>query len=283
MAEKKDRVKPTQGKSASVRGKPPAKPGAPTKSGGPESQTTARANGADNQNGKNDVGSTGKQNWTKLMTSREHLIQPGHGEGEAGVGGGVGGLEVPSHGEDRRRSSVASQMSWTSQHRDSTRSGDSRVSQVDLANLQNAAAHDGDDKKDKSQATGSTDSYTRSAIPYMPLSVAVICFLLNMFLPGIGTMVSGLSILCCGKSRLSSKEGTPMTALYVNIMVGVAQLFTVTFMLVGWFWSFTWGIYMVILALEDRKERKARKEKQIQAKALTALSGTVRPWTLKTS
>ena len=66
-----------------------------------------------------------------------------------------------------------------------------------------------------------------------------------------GTMVSGLSILCCGKSRLSSKEGTPMTALYVNIMVGVAQLFTVTFMLVGWFWSFTWGIYMVILASES--------------------------------
>ena len=70
MAEKKDRVKPTLGKSASVRGKPPVKPGAPTKSGGSESQTTARAKGADNQNGKNDVGSTGKQNWTKLMTSR---------------------------------------------------------------------------------------------------------------------------------------------------------------------------------------------------------------------
>lgn len=36
-------------------------------------------------------------------------------------------------------------------------------------------------------------------------------------------------------------------------------------------------------SVEDRKDRKARKEKQIQAKALTALSGTVRPWTLKTS
>ena len=63
-----------------------------------------------------------------------------------------------------------------------------------------------------------------------------------------GTMLCGLCILCCGRVRMSSKEGTPMTALYVNIMVGTAQLFTVTFMLVGWFWSFTWGIYMVILA-----------------------------------
>ncbi|KAI0229729.1 hypothetical protein LSAT2_019835 [Lamellibrachia satsuma] len=285
MAEKKDRAKTALGKSASVRSKPPVKPSGATKSNVLDSQPpkTVRGKAVDSQNGKADMGSSGKQNWNKLVTSsKELLIQPGHAEGE-GTGAGAGTLEVPSHPDDRRRSSVASQMSWASQHRDSTRSGDSRISQVDLANLQNATAQDGDDKKDKSQTTGSTDSYTRSAIPYMPLPVAIVCFLLNMFIPGAGTMLSGLSILCCGKVRLSSKEGTPMTALYVNIMVGVAQLFTVTFMLVGWFWSFIWGIYMVILALEDRKDRKARKEKQIQAKALTALSGTVRPWTLKTS
>ena len=39
-----------------------------------------------------------------------------------------------------------------------------------------------------------------------------------------------------------------MKAVYINIMVGVMQMFTVPFMLVGWFWSFVWGIYMIILA-----------------------------------
>ena len=38
-----------------------------------------------------------------------------------------------------------------------------------------------------------------------------------------------------------------------------------------------------LFSVEYRKDTKARKEKEIQAKALTAMSGTVRPWTLKTS
>jgi hypothetical protein len=31
------------------------------------------------------------------------------------------------------------------------------------------------------------------------------------------------------------------------VCIGVSQLFTVTFMLVGWFWSIAWGVNMVTL------------------------------------
>ena len=39
-----------------------------------------------------------------------------------------------------------------------------------------------------------------------------------------------------------------METFCVNVWVGAIQLCTVTFMLVGWFWSFVWGIYMIILS-----------------------------------
>ena len=64
----------------------------------------------------------------------------------------------------------------------------------------------------------------------------------------IGTMLSGVCVLCCGRPRIQDKAGQRVTTLCVNAVVGTAQMFTVSFMFVGWFWSFTWGIYMLILA-----------------------------------
>lgn len=46
----------------------------------------------------------------------------------------------------------------------------------------------------------------------------------------------------------SKGEDQKASAFCTNLFVGLAQLFTITFMLVGWFWSLTWGIYMIILA-----------------------------------
>jgi len=64
----------------------------------------------------------------------------------------------------------------------------------------------------------------------------------------IGTMLSGLSAFCCGKSRMHSRENKAMSVFCVNLMVGTMQFCTVTFLLVGWAWSLVWGIYMIILA-----------------------------------
>ncbi|ESO83569.1 hypothetical protein LOTGIDRAFT_133311 [Lottia gigantea] len=103
------------------------------------------------------------------------------------------------------------------------------------------------EEKPKSPLTN-TDSWIRSAIPHLPLGVAVLCLLLNIIIPGSGTMLSGVAILCCGRPRVNSKDDHVIVTICVNVWVGFAQLFTITFLLVGWFWSLAWGIRMIILA-----------------------------------
>jgi hypothetical protein len=66
-----------------------------------------------------------------------------------------------------------------------------------------------------------------------------------------GTIVSGFCILCCARPRVPPKYNQDFVLLLcTNTLVGLAQLFTVTFLLVGWFWSAAWGIRMVILSCE---------------------------------
>ncbi|CAL1532143.1 unnamed protein product, partial [Lymnaea stagnalis] len=103
------------------------------------------------------------------------------------------------------------------------------------------------DEKPKSVLTND-ETFIKNAIPYLPLGLAICCLILNVIIPGSGTALSGLSILCCGQARVSNKNDQILTTLCANCMVGVAQLFTVTFFLVGWFWSIGWGIQMVSLS-----------------------------------
>ncbi|CAD5121323.1 DgyrCDS9850 [Dimorphilus gyrociliatus] len=163
------------------------------------------------------------------IARKESLIIPGKIE------------DRPSNGRDspNRRPSISSR-------RESNRSNDSRVSAIDFSKLE-TTGHKKDDEE-KGKTITNTDSYIRTAIPYLPQSLAILCLILNILLPGSGTILSGLCLFCCGKSRLASKDNDIMTVLCVNICIGISQLFTVTFLLVGWFWSLTWGIYMVILA-----------------------------------
>lgn len=66
----------------------------------------------------------------------------------------------------------------------------------------------------------------------------------------LGTVLSGFSILFCGETRIQAKEDQKTVTLCVNVWVGVSQLFTVTFLFVGWFWSLAWGIKLVTLSGE---------------------------------
>ncbi|KAK6018745.1 hypothetical protein OSTOST_15646, partial [Ostertagia ostertagi] len=51
------------------------------------------------------------------------------------------------------------------------------------------------------------------AIPFLPVPVALLCFFLNIFLPGTGTILSGLSALCMGQPRVNLKEGRKLVTL----------------------------------------------------------------------
>lgn len=72
----------------------------------------------------------------------------------------------------------------------------------------------------------------------------------RLFLLSLGTVLSGFSILFCGETRIQAKEDQKTVTLCVNVWVGVSQLFTVTFLFVGWFWSLAWGIKLVTLSGE---------------------------------
>ncbi|RLU24756.1 hypothetical protein DMN91_002846 [Ooceraea biroi] len=99
------------------------------------------------------------------------------------------------------------------------------------------------------------NSVMRGAIPCLPVPLAWFCLIWNVLLPGTGTVWSGLFNLCTGQPRFSASAGmkSRLGAFIVNLVVGVGQLFTVLFCLVGWGWSIWWGITMVRLARKYKR------------------------------
>lgn len=90
----------------------------------------------------------------------------------------------------------------------------------------------------------------RAAIPVMPLPVAVLCLILNIFVPGLGTVLSGLVSICTTKGDVSNFDRVRI--LCMNCWVGLMQLGTVVFLAIGWVWSIVWGCAMVGLADSQR-------------------------------
>ncbi|KAI8486636.1 hypothetical protein Bbelb_356110 [Branchiostoma belcheri] len=110
---------------------------------------------------------------------------------------------------------------------------------------------------------GGDDDEMKQVIPYMSLPLAIICCLLNIFLPGFGTLLSGFSLLCKWGVRdpnagPNQKDEDLGHALYLNVVVALSQMITITFMLVGYFWSVAWGAQMVRMAIELRRWKKGQ-------------------------
>lgn len=88
------------------------------------------------------------------------------------------------------------------------------------------------------------------AIPRMPVSVAVLCCVLNILVPGLGTFISAFTVLCGAPTGL-----TKVPAFFFNILSAFLQ--TVTFIvIVGWVWSILWGMNMVSLAMNWGEDKK---------------------------
>lgn len=86
------------------------------------------------------------------------------------------------------------------------------------------------------------------AIPSMPLPLAIIACILNIILPGTGTLLSAFSVFCCGTT---TRINRPVVACLLNILSALLQLATFL-LIVGWVWSITWGMAFVQLAYEQR-------------------------------
>ncbi|CAJ0590209.1 unnamed protein product [Cylicocyclus nassatus] len=78
-------------------------------------------------------------------------------------------------------------------------------------------APDGDDPNEKTDGklhlpVGDIDKM-HEAIPYLPLPIALFCFVLNISIPGAGTMFSGIVGMCIGQPRMSGIHEGRISAL----------------------------------------------------------------------
>lgn len=94
-----------------------------------------------------------------------------------------------------------------------------------------------------SNDSASKETNFRDAIPAMCTALACVCFICNIILPGLGTFLSGMSVLCGSKVR--QKDTTKSKVMLVNCWVAFLQLFTTIFLLLGWIWSIVWGTLFI--------------------------------------
>lgn len=91
--------------------------------------------------------------------------------------------------------------------------------------------------------------YFRKAIPHLPMPLAVIFCLMNVLIPGSGTLLSVLGIICGCKTEHDSKRKSSL----ISLLAAFLQLITAP-IIVGWIWSVLWGITFVNVSSELSKE-----------------------------
>ncbi|XP_067682900.1 uncharacterized protein [Haliotis asinina] len=100
------------------------------------------------------------------------------------------------------------------------------------------------------------DTSLRDSIPAMSKPVAVFCLVLNIFIPGMGTFISGVSVLCCSEVR--PKGASRRNVVWVNAGVALLQFLTTFLFLLGWIWSITWGAAFLTIAKEYGKSKEVQ-------------------------
>ncbi|XP_075263912.1 protein stum homolog isoform X2 [Convolutriloba macropyga] len=96
-------------------------------------------------------------------------------------------------------------------------------------------------------------SFYGHRVPILPFELAVLCCVLNVILPGIGTITSAILLLTipymscrsysCSPDVVEKMDGNPP----IIIFIGCSQLILAT-CLIGWIWSIVWGGWIVQLA-----------------------------------
>lgn len=98
----------------------------------------------------------------------------------------------------------------------------------------------------------------RKAVPILPVPLAVLCLFLNL-VPGLGTFVSGLAVMCGYPTQYESK----VAGLCWNVVTALLQLL-LTPIIVGLIWSVQRG---VILVQESLKKKIEERESQAEETA----------------
>ena len=73
-----------------------------------------------------------------------------------------------------------------------------------------------------------------------------------------GTILSGWFGVCWGRNRLAAVETsrTRTMSVLITFGTGLAQLASVWFFLVGWFWSIAWGLVLVSISRQYTDNNK---------------------------
>jgi hypothetical protein len=98
------------------------------------------------------------------------------------------------------------------------------------------------------QQRSSLEQY-KLMIPIMPLPVAIILAILNLF-PGLGTFISGWTTLCCVNE--GAKDSEKAGSIAANMLVGILQ-FALAFLFIGFFWSLFWGFLFIVQSVEGNR------------------------------
>lgn len=100
----------------------------------------------------------------------------------------------------------------------------------------------------------------RKAVPALPVPLAIIFCIFNVCLPGLGTLLGALCVLCCGTTKHDTKERG------VKYGVGAAFLQIITTPLIfGWIWSIKYGVCMVQDSLSESMQKR-NDEKSLEPK-----------------
>ncbi|XP_072180771.1 uncharacterized protein [Diadema setosum] len=94
----------------------------------------------------------------------------------------------------------------------------------------------------------------RAAIPAMHIGMAVLCLILNICIPGLGTIVAGFSVYCCGNPGQSG--GEKFGTMCLNFWIGILQLATTLIFLIGWIWAIAWGAAFIAMSSDYHDTKK---------------------------
>ncbi|KAJ8308381.1 hypothetical protein KUTeg_013255 [Tegillarca granosa] len=83
-----------------------------------------------------------------------------------------------------------------------------------------------------------------NAIPCMPIGVAAILCILNILVPGFGTLISSFTVFCGSTTRIQKRAH----AFGLNVLAALLQMITFI-VIVGWIWSILWGMNFVQISI----------------------------------
>uniref|UniRef100_A0A1I8IV02 Protein kinase domain-containing protein n=1 Tax=Macrostomum lignano TaxID=282301 RepID=A0A1I8IV02_9PLAT len=110
-----------------------------------------------------------------------------------------------------------------------------------------------------SPATNTTeqDKYSRLTVPSFSIQWAVALCTCNFIVPGLGTLMAGLSLCCPCSNRKDFDCRDTCCSACIQLGIALMQLLLTPVCLVGWIWSCVWGFAFIGQSGHERRRVNA--------------------------